>query len=483
MKKKILMGAGIVLVLLVALGIVARQKAIGYLTPDFAVKQIEAHWNCRAHIESLDVKLLGTAMVELKGVALGPRDRFADEAVPLKDRTPMTDTEIACESVLLEVHPKGLLSKQIDIEQLVLRAPVVDTVVEQSGKASVQKLFESPAKVAPSGEGDAAISVAGTGEGAEAPAGTTAGGQAPPLPGDETFSASQLPVSARADRVRIEDGEMVATVQASGARVTLSNFQLGLNQFDVDPANLSIHNRVGFEIESDLLVQPAAGAAAEVAEYLTAHVSGSGEIHPFNPANGQVDPVWVADVTLHQGSKINTFPIVAKLRELLEGLDTAGVDLKDLNLRGELLADATTRISHERGQFTFQQPLRLELPDTTLVLREQSWLNTGSNQHAMRGTVMASEALTQKVVAKVDAYLQKKAGGFASAGLRDLVLSPVMRDGRIAIDVVSRGDFSKPQADVVTPLGNLSDVLDTGKKSLKTLEEAGKSLLKGLFGK
>lgn len=276
---------------------------------------------------------------------------------------------------------------------------------------------------------------------------------------------------------------MVATVQASGARVTLSNFQLGLNQFDVDPANLSIHNRVGFEIESDLLVQPAAGAAAEVAEYLTAHVSGSGEIHPFNPANGQVDPVWVADVTLHQGSKINTFPIVAKLRELLEGLDTAGVDLKDLNLRGELLADATTRISHERGQFTFQQPLRLELPDTTLVLREQSWLNTGSNQHAMRGTVMASEALTQKVVAKVDAYLQKKAGGFASAGLRDLVLSPVMRDGRIAIDVVSRGDFSKPQADVVTPLGNLSDVLDTGKKSLKTLEEAGKSLLKGLFGK
>lgn len=193
MKKKILMGAGIVLVLLVALGIVARQKAIGYLTPDFAVKQIEAHWNCRAHIESLDVKLLGTAMVELKGVALGPRDRFADEAVPLKDRTPMTDTEIACESVLLEVHPKGLLSKQIDIEQLVLRAPVVDTVVEQSGKASVQKLFESPAKVAPSGEGDAAISVAGTGEGPKLRPGRPRGGRHRRCPVTRRFRRANCP--------------------------------------------------------------------------------------------------------------------------------------------------------------------------------------------------------------------------------------------------------------------------------------------------
>ena len=58
-----------------------------------------------------------------------------------------------------------------------------------------------------------------------------------------------------------------------------------------------------------------------------------------------------------------------------------------------------------------------------------------------------------------------------------------MRDGLIAFDFVSQGDLGDPKVDVLTPFGNLSDLLDQGKETLETLKDVGKSLLKGLFGK
>ena len=65
----------------------------------------------------------------------------------------------------------------------------------------------------------------------------------------------------------------------------------------------------------------------------------------------------------------------------------------------------------------------------------------------------------------------------------DISPIPKPEDGRIAFDFVSQGDLGNPKVDILTPFGNLTDLIDSSKETLKTLKEVGKSLLKGLFGK
>ena len=471
MRRKLLYSALILLAIAVVGGLVGKKLLIGYLTPDFLVRQIERQWNCRAQIDDVRVTLLGTASVELSGVALAPRDRLADDATPLAARPRLAEdaAELRGATVLLEIRPAELIRRQLNIRQLILTGLSVTTKVNHEGDSSLERLFDRP---------PAAVAVTGVAPQSLASSDVV---DAPASIEEKSFGADRLPLATVADRIEIQDGQASFLIEASGTTIRLESFQLALTEIDVHPANLAAHNRAVFQLGGDLVVIPPADR--EEGEYLRGRVSANGEVAPFNVESGRMDPVWTTDLTLHQGAQINTFPVIARLQELLEKVDTAGVDLKDLNIRGTLLADSTTRVAHSQGRYTIEQPLILPLPDTTMMIQQGSWLHTGTNQHEMQGRVIASDALTRKIEGKVDAYLQKKAKGFASESLRNLVLGPVTEEGKLTIQFTSRGDLAKPKADIITPFGNLSEVIDTGKDTLKTLEEAGKSLLKNLFGK
>ncbi|MCB1230444.1 MAG: hypothetical protein KDN19_09270 [Verrucomicrobiae bacterium] len=476
MKRKLLFTALALVVLLVAAGLIAKQVLVGYLTPDFVVRQIESHWNCRAEVTEVNVHLLGTATVELRGVALAPRDSFADDATPLEERTPLPDgtAELQSGSVLLEIRPGELIRRHLNIRQLVIDGLQVSTTINRDGDASLEKLFDEPAKpVLPL--------VA-----SEAPTPKETGGpeEGTTVSDEESFHAGDLNFSAAADRMEVKDGQLAFHVEASGAEIRLESFSLALTDIDVDPGELDVHNRAAAEFGGDLIVRPPADSPAPSdLDYLNAHISGNGRIQPFNPETGEVDPVWTVNLTIHQGAEISTFPVIAQLQNLLKDVDTAGVDLSDLNLRGTLLADATTAIGHAEGKYLIKEPLALQLPDTLLQIEQGSWFHTGTNEHKMKATLVASETLTHQIEGKVDAYLQRKAGNLASANLRSLLMSPVMKDGQLTIEVSSKGDLSKPKVDLVTPLGNLSEVLGVSKDTMDSLEKTGKALLKNLFGK
>ena len=99
------------------------------------------------------------------------------------------------------------------------------------------------------------------------------------------------------------------------------------------------------------------------------------------------------------------------------------------------LEDANTEIGHGQGKYLIKKPLELALPDTILVVHNGSWLHSGTNQHKMKGMLVASEPLTKKIAGKVEAYLAEKAKGFPPETLRSLVMSPLMKDGRLVIEV------------------------------------------------
>ncbi|MBL9155027.1 MAG: hypothetical protein JNK37_21275 [Verrucomicrobiales bacterium] len=460
MKRKLFLTLIILGVLLVAGVWIGWRVTVGYLTPDFLVAQIERKWHCRAHIDAVTVRMTGTAAVELTGLALAPRDEHAGQGKPLAERPALEAgaAPLRCESVSLEIRPAELIQRKVNIQRLTIAGLAVDTAIDRNGDATVERLFDPLPAAHPAGDETVSAMAAA---GAEMEAGT---------------------FSTVADRVEVKGGQASFLVEASGTIIRLDGLELALTEIDVDPAEPAAHNRARFQFSSELIVAPPSSDQAETAEHLRGRVSGSGEAAPLNVTTGRMDPAWTCDLTLHQGTQINTFPVIDRLQKLLEGIDTAGVDLKDLNIRGTLLADANTRVAHAGGRYLIEQPLQLALPDTQLVLNDGSWLHTGTNQHEIRGQVVASEVLTRKIEGKVDAYLKKKARGLPAESLRQLVLGPVTKDGRLALEFTSSGDLAKPKADIVTPLGNLSEVIDTGKETIKTLEEVGKSLLKGLFG-
>lgn len=455
--RKLLFGGLILLAILAVAGLTVKWVLTGYLTPDFLVRQIERQWNCRAHIDDVDVRLLGKAAVEIKGLALAPRDELAAKKSPLKDRPALdpTTAEFRGDTVLLEIRPMELIRRELNIRQLTVSGLSIVTRINRDGDASFEQLFERVPKDA---EPDLSLAVT------------------------ETETASRKsPFAMVADRVEVKDGRADFTVESSGATIRLENFQIALTDIDIDPGALAAHNRALFQFGGELSVVPPTERGTT--EHFRGRISGSGEATPFDLATGRMDPVWATDLTLHQGAQIDTFPVIRRLQELIEGVDTAGVDLKDLQLRGTLLADAHTRIAHAAGKYTFEKPLNLPLPDTTLIVTQGSWFDTGTNRHEFEGKVVASDDLTKKIAGKVDTYLTKKTNGLLEGKGSELVLGPLMEEGRLAIQFTSKGDLANPKADIVTPFGNLSEVIKGGKDTLKTLEDVGKSLLKNLFGK
>lgn len=456
--------------LLVVGVLVARQVLIGYLTPDFLVSQIEQRWNCRAQIDSVKVSLSGSTTVELVGVALAPRDDFANRNALLAERDPLPEADmmLRSERVFLEIMPGELVRRQLNIRQLQLDGLMVSATIQRDGGTSLKPLFQPPQKEKPV----VASTVVESATVAE--------------PASSPEVEAGLNLATVANKLEVREGTVNLRVESSGADIRLEEFSLALTEIDVNPRDLAAHNRATAQFSGNLIVLPPApadaGDVAPAAEYLRARVSGLGRIQPFEVETGELDPVWSADLTVHQGSEIDTFPLVERLRALLDGVDTGGVTFDDLHLRGTLLADATTEIGHAGGKYLMKRPLELQLPDTTIEVDKGSWMHAGTNEHKMKGQLTASEALTRQIEGKVDAYLQQKAGSLASGNLRGLILSPLMRDGRLVIEISSRGDLAEPEVDLVTPMGNLSDIIGTGKSTIKSLEGLGKGLLKGLLG-
>ncbi len=470
--KKLLAILLVLIILAVAGVFVARYVLIGYANPDFLVRQMEQTWNCRAQVDSIEVRLFGNTGVELQGVALAQRDEYADKGTPLGERPRLESTELSSSKVVLEVAPGDLLKRRLNISQLIVEDLTVDTRILTDGTSTMERLFDPPANPAPDKATDPEVEVnlAETPEPAvkEEPAAIAA-----ELEEVDTVSADDLAMSLMAGIVEIRNGNLKAKLESSGSLLQIENLNLKLTDIDVDPKKLAGHNQANFIFDGNLFLDSRDAAT----RYINMAVKGSGTLNPFDVHTGNADPSWVCDLIIAKDSELNTFPILEKLQAALDKLDTEGVDLSGITLRGTLLKDAETRLVREDGRLRLDKDLPLALPDTDLVFLNGSWLESGSNQHQLEGVVKASEELTHKIEEKVDAYLKKKAKAIASPEVRAMILSPAMEDGRISLHFVSQGDMGNPKADIMTPFGNLSTVIEEGKRAINDIKDA----LKGLF--
>ena len=458
--KKLIVALAVLVVLVIGAVFAARHFALGYLTPDFVVKTIEARWNCRAEIDSIDIKVGTNTTIELKQVALAPRDDFANNATPLADRPKLDNAAIRIALVSLEARPTELLKKHLRVEHLIIDQAQIATELGEDGGASVDVLFHPAPLVAAEPVADESATV------------IAADSEIPAADEEKAFVAGDMMISTAAGLVELKNSSMAITLRKSETVARLDDLHIAFKDIDLDPTQLVSHNSASFDFGGTLSMD-GDGEDGQPVRFVELKVSGSGKVAPFDSETGLIEPAWSSTLVLHQGSRVETFPLVEKLQKKLEDIDTGGVDLSDINLRGELTADASTRLAHRHGRFTLEQPLALSLPDTSFAFQAGSWADTATNQHEIKGVVTASDALTKKIVAQVDKYLEKKLGGLVSGDLRKQVLGMALKDGRISIEFISSGDLGKPKVDVVTPFGTLGD--------LKQTFDGLKDALKGLF--
>lgn len=485
--KKIAYWIAGLIILAVALVAVARHLLLGYLTPQNVVNQIESRWRCRAQIDSIDAHLMGHARIEIKGLALGPRDEYASRRTPLDQRPALELAELKSASVLLDVSLSDLIHRRLNISRLTITEPTIHTRVQRDGHISLERLFDPLIQEVPGGApppapaapGEVITTTATLGSPNETSDRPTSG-DAEPTTG-ETTDKSAVDFATVASQIDLVNGSLEAVIEISGATATIDNFSASLTNIDIDTANLGAHNQAAFQFSGDLTLRAAPGEPASEGNLLAMKLSGLGQLTPMDPSSGAVDPSWSCDLTIHQGSSVNTLPLANKLQEQLSGLGTGGIDLGDLRLSGDLLADSTTRFRYARGRYDFEQPLILAFTDTEIALAQNSWFDTGKNLHQIQGQVTASQELSAKIEAKIDQWLAKQ--GLSSETVRKMLFDSIKKDGRISIRFVSEGDLKHPKADIVTPLGNLTDIISKGKETLNSLKDVGKKLLEGLFQK
>ena len=368
LKKIILISLAVLVVFGLGGLLIGRQILVGYLTPEFLTEKIESQWNCRAKIESVDASLLGTSKVTVKGLALYPDDD--SELNP-------ANALIVAETVDLEISTGDLIRRRLKIHHLELSDVKLRSTVSKEGESSLAAIFESTKDTSKAETGEVTSDVvvvtspdlSGNGNGEK---------------GD--FAAEDLPLALMADRVEVKNGSIEFLLESSGATVFIDQFQVAFTEIDVNPRLLDSHNNSKFQFGGDLKV-----IAEDKSDLVTAHIGGVGNMRPFDAATQEIDPAWAVNLTLSKGAKLNTFPILEKLHAMLGEIDTAGIDLGNLALRGELMADATTEIHQVKGKYLVRQPLKIYLPDTILEVDRDSWIDSLTNQHKMEGAVTLSE--------------------------------------------------------------------------------------------
>ncbi|MFV1995503.1 MAG: hypothetical protein ACC661_08700, partial [Verrucomicrobiales bacterium] len=279
--------------------------------------------------------------------------------------------------------------------------------------------------------------------------------------------------------VAIDVGTIYATVARSGSTILLDNIEFALSEIDIDPANLAAHNRALVQFSALLGVDSSPEEGRRFAQF---HLEGGGTVTPFDAASGAFNPRLVTELAVLEGSYIDVLPTMDAVAGLLEKLDEVGVDLGEIDLRSDFKERNEITLDYYDGNVKTLTEIALDLQDFALFLAAGSWVNVNSGEHLIEGRVYASVEKTEQAKLQVDAFLKQKAKNFASPQLRDMLMQPILDQGRIALGFRSQGQLANPRVDLLTKIGTLSDVLKLmgPDGTLKQIEEGAEKAWKDI---
>lgn len=454
MKRKLIVvllsGCGVFLVALVA-GMILLKSL---LTAEFLVTQLESNMNVRAEVKELNISLFSiVSSVELRGVKLAPRDRFADQAVPLKERPALTGAVISAGAFDLKLRLGALMDRRFELERLVLDEPEINLVLFASGQNNLSSLFGAPKTVA--GKPNPAYGKKPATEEKTKP--TEPKAAAKEQEAAKPFSVRDLPIAANLKALGIEKGKVNIRVERTGQLLRIAPLTLTVKDIDIDPADLAKHNQALVRFDMGLSVLGRDGK-----ESSRFGLRSGGKVVPFDSKTGQVNTSVTYKLTVLQGTFIDGFALTNQLAGAFPLLQKAGVELKGVGGRAELSKDVALLVGYGGSRVTFLQSALFPTKNYDLNIDKGAWLQLNSNQHLLTGSLLASKEESARAIASADARLEKalaKTPDVKKEDLRKQLLGPITKGDRISLPFSSSGDIRSPTVRLAVQLPSLADLL------------------------
>ncbi len=436
--KRLLVIAGVFFLLVVLAGVFVSV----FIDEEFLTAEIEKSINSKVEIGELDISLFShPAEIRLRDVSLSPRDG---------SDTPAGQVPIRIEEVRLSVSLWGLLRRHLDVSHILIRGAKITSIYREDGTTSLGGMFAAPEK------NRRKKSRKGKGSGLN------------------VFEQEDL--IATLGGLSIENSQVDITLESSGIRLRGTDMHIELSAIKIDPNKLNETNTATLTLEGMVRIDSVRGWP-----YGELYLTGNASARIFNPETGDAEPDITGDISLGDASWLNTeVPFITKAWKHLSVLEPLGIKVPEMPERATFGRSEAISAHYHLGRITVLKPLSIWVGDWEIAAMENSWVQTQTDKHEIKGELLAS-----KNASVVLRSLIEKAGGFLPKELRQRVLEDVekqmFRDGRMWVKIKSSGDFSDPS---IRPDGAIVDFSKAGKKAAKKLlrEKAG-GLLRGLLEK
>jgi len=423
--KKFLLLLSILVVLVLVGAATASWWILRQFGPETWVTQAESHWNCRAQIGDVDLRLLSSpATLVFKDVHLAHRDSETDKPVAARKTLTEAEADIHVAELRLDVRLEDLLNRRLHVEDLRIIRPAIRETLDAKGDSSLEAIFRKPAD-----------------------AGTVAQKPAPPKPAKPKPSVSdettELPRGAGGfsfalAQAAIEDGALTLNAKDNVIEITRLGFRVG----GIDLEQLKPGTELAAELEAHLRVTGLTRiqGAKRQAELAVLDLRGQGSVAPLDAKTGRWKPNTLHNLTLAKGSVLagqQTLGDAAgsELRKLQE----FGIDLSPVRIGGPLQQDTVIAGRWVGGAFILREQALFVFPEYEVALEQKCWLDTVNDRHEFDVRLTCGPELQQR--------LQQ---GMAKARLgesvaRGLVSALADERGRLTFDIESRGPLSDPK--------------------------------------
>lgn len=472
-----------------------------YVNKERLTLETEKNINARVQLDDVTLSLFAwPPSLRLSGIQFGPRDQYA--GTPIAARPPLQHAPVKIDMAYLELMPEGLWHRHFYPRVLrIIGLDVTETISPQEG-SSLQKLFQPPPEKlaqmqAQADEVPRAIplqtppSVATVPQGAEppVPAAVPPPGAPPPAlttppvpPATPAEQAQQQQAASERlalQEISIEQAHFRISNQGvdSQFNADISNFSIALTDIDIDPNDLTAHNRLHVRLAAKAVVDGVTqiGGQARQVRFADMTLHGQGDVNPVDPATRLWSPAADLNLVIDRGSAVGgNMTIGEAAGPHLDKLRQNGIDISAIRIGGILAQDVHAHVLYREQSMSFLDDTLFALPDYEYTIKRGSWLDFAKDQQGLLTRLSCGEALKQSLVQ-----------GIASHGI-NRTLSQLIVDGlsdsrgRLSFDLTVTGSLSHPE---VKPDGmmKLESLLGNG------LEEKAKGLintfkgLKGLF--
>ncbi len=462
MKKRLLIAAlGVFLIVAVALA-VGLWLAKGQLTPDSLVRRLEAEKNCRARLDGC-VASLFPPRVTLTGLLLVPRDAEADAAKPLASRAAIADvndTVIRCGTADVELSLWALAMQKLDVTNLLFKDVEVKFNIFANGDNSLKALFEKPETVAGQPNPKAAkhadpAEKTAKKEKKEKPAPKPATVEGDEEPEGPRFQASDLGLPASLKLAKLENARIKVRNKKTKSAFELYGLNLTLSDIAVDPGNLAKDNRASLELATHLAVD---SRKVEKLRYCDLNLTAGGKITPFDPATGFLNPDTLVEVGILKGSLLQGLPVFDKFQSKLEPLAAVGIKLPLINGKTTTQTDARLKVNVYDNILRVTDDVPLTFEDYGLTLRAGSWLDLATENHQFTSVLTASEVHSAKALGDAKSFLTGTLGQ-PGEKIYQKVVDVMVRENRLSLEFLSTEDIGKPKVELQGPLAKPKELL------------------------